>query len=160
MWFWRAVLYWSQVEVCVFVCAIECWARVQRDTGVLNWVSVFISQGGHTHSHTLTEFCCFKVNPAINAPAHAMHKNTHTHIQYVCMHTHINISQTSRIRSYSCIETKTLCMNHTEEEGGRVFFYIYFSNCVKIQFTRLPCPRINPQGSPVRGRSTPLKERL
>lgn len=108
------------------------WAHTQSYT---NRILLFQSESWYKH----TSMLCIRI---------------HTLIEYVCMHTHINISQTSRIRSYSSIETKTLCMNHTEEEGGRFFM------CVKIQFTRLPCPGINPQGSPVRGRSTPFKERL
>ena len=60
---------------CVCVSVSKSGAGVQGDTGVLNWVSIFISQGELTHTQKPTQSIVgfFKVN------LDAKHTCTHTH---------------------------------------------------------------------------------
>lgn len=128
MWCW---------SVCL--CVIEWWAKVQGDTGVLNWVSVFISQGELTHRHMLTALCCFKGKPGANTPAHT---HTHTGSVQACKHTQSFLSSYMQDFGLFLQRRKYFSVGMGRVGAFFVFFFFFASVCVYVWvrgevFTRL-----------------------
>lgn len=152
---------WTPLEFgCVVcVCVIKCWARVQGDTGVLNWVSIFICRGELAHRYPLRALCFFKASLDASTPAHATQTHTRTTRTRMCTRSSSPTSPIRSIGSYFCSETEILSLTQTDEEEGRLFCWLLLCFCATACRRCLRGCHVYGSNRPRdTGRSTPIKE--